>query len=105
MLSTIKKWLGLPTSPPITKADVEEGTVIDVRSPGEFNGGHLPGSVNIPLDLLGRSSARIKKMDQPIITCCASGMRSAAGAKMLRAQGLDARNGGSWQKVARLMDS
>lgn len=70
--------------------------IIDVRTPAEFNGGHIKGSVNIPLDNLQKQLSKIKK-NQPVITCCASGMRSGAAKQMLQANGYtEVYNGGGW---------
>ena len=65
-----------------TKVDfkemVKDGAVIlDVRTPAEYNGGHIKGSINIPLQSLDKNLGKLKK-DKAIITCCASGMRSAS---------------------------
>lgn len=104
MFSAIKKMLGISSAPPITKAMLENGTVIDVRTPAEFNGGHANGSINIPLDTIAHSADRLRKMPQPILTCCKSGMRSAMAAKALRSAGIEARNAGTWQKVEQLQN-
>jgi phage shock protein E len=72
--------------------------ILDVRTPGEYESGHVRGSVNIPLDKLSASIGKLKK-EQPIITCCASGMRSANAARTLTAAGFRAINGGSWHQV------
>lgn len=76
---------------------VEKGAqIIDVRSKGEFSGGHIKGSVNIPLDSLQHNLSKIKK-DKPVITCCASGMRSAAAKNILKSGGFaEVYNGGGW---------
>ena len=51
--------------------------IIDVRTPAEFKNGHIKQSKNIPLQQL---QSEMKKLDlkKPIITCCASGARSAS---------------------------
>jgi len=73
--------------------------VIDVRSKGEFEGGHMKGSVNIPLKNLQNQMGKIKK-DKPIITCCASGSRSASAKSILKSNGFkEVYNGGSWMSV------
>ena len=60
---------------------VKQGaTIVDVRSKGEYAGGHIKGSVNIPLDQLSNNLGRFKNKESVIITCCASGMRSACAA-------------------------
>lgn len=86
---------------------IEKGArVIDVRTPSEFRTGNVHGSVNIPLDKLNDASIKkIKKINAPIIVCCASGMRSASAASILKQNGVaDVFNGGSWYKVDRLMN-
>ncbi|MEQ8534522.1 MAG: rhodanese-like domain-containing protein [Imperialibacter sp.] len=77
----------------------KNATVIDVRTPGEFMGGHVRGSINIPLQDITSKVQEIKKMAQPIILCCASGNRSGQATGFLKAQGIDCSNGGSWLEV------
>ena len=74
-------------------------TIIDVRSKDEFAGGHVKGSVNIPLDVIDSKMEDIKEMGQPIITCCASGIRSGSAKNKLKAIGLEAYNGGGWASL------
>ncbi len=74
-------------------------TIIDVRSPGEFMGGHVNGSVNIPLQEIAERLDEIKKMKQPIVLCCASGMRSGSATEFLQKNGVECSNGGSWLNV------
>lgn len=76
--------------------------IIDVRTPAEFKGGHCMGAKNIPLDQLGGQINQIKAKNLPVVTCCASGMRSARAASMLSAAGIEAANGGAWQKLSQL---
>ena len=61
--------------------------VIDVRSPGEFAGGHFSGAINIPLDQLKSKVETLGEKSQPIIVCCASGMRSSSALGTLKAAG------------------
>ncbi len=78
----------------------ERGAVIvDVRSPGEFKSGHVKGSKNIPLQNVTSKAAEMKKWGKPVIFCCASGMRSAQASSLLKREGLECMNGGSWHKV------
>ncbi len=76
-----------------------EFTIIDVRSRGEFAGGNVAGSINIPLDEIQGKVEEIKAMKQPIVLCCASGNRSGQATYFLQAQGIDCENGGSWLDV------
>jgi phage shock protein E len=97
MITLLKKLLG--PGPKINFAQlVNEGAVIvDVRSKGEFDGGHIRNSINIPVNELGGNLNKLKDKNKPVIVCCASGMRSAAAKKMLQANGYTAvYNGGGW---------
>ena len=70
--------------------------LIDVRTPGEFNSGHIKGSINIPLNNLQSHLPKVNKT-KPIITCCASGMRSASARQILLNNGYEeVYNGGPW---------
>lgn len=73
-------------------------TVVDVRTPTEYEGGHLRTSINIPLDSLPKQLGGLDK-NKPVITCCASGIRSGSAKRMLKAQGFDAINGGGWMSL------
>ena len=80
---------------------IKEGAqIIDVRSKEEFNGGHIEGSLNIPLQELPRQLIRIKKA-KPVIVCCASGVRSSSAKDLLKTQGYKVSNGGSWTSLER----
>jgi len=74
-------------------------TIIDVRTPAEFMGGNVHGSINIPLQDVPARVEEIKAMPQPIILCCASGMRSQQATGFLRRHGVDCSNGGGWMEV------
>ncbi len=74
-------------------------TIIDVRTPGEFRGGHAAGSINIPLQELSTRLEEIKALRTPLVLCCASGGRSGQATYWLSQQGLDCMNAGSWLDV------
>jgi rhodanese-related sulfurtransferase len=76
---------------------VKDGAIIlDVRTPGEYAGGHIKGSKNIPLQSLQQNLSKIPK-DKVIITCCASGMRSGSAKSILLSSGFkEVHNGGGW---------
>ena len=77
--------------------------IIDLRSPREFDEGHIPEAINIPVDRIPINAARIKAMDRPIILVCSSGHRSGNALRVLKANGVkDVYNGGSWDRVVRL---
>ena len=99
MFDSIKSLLGFE------KTDfaqlVKDGALIlDVRSKGEYAGGHIQGSINIPLDQLGNNLHRLKDKSKPIITCCASGMRSSSAKSILKSNGFtEVYNGGGWSSL------
>ena len=75
--------------------------IVDVRSPEEFSRGHVDGAVNLPLQRLEASLSRLRK-ERPVIVCCASGIRSAAGKAVLDRAGFpEVADGGPWTSVAR----
>ena len=74
--------------------------IIDVRTKGEYSQGAIPGSKNIPLQLINGKINEIKKLNKPVITCCASGMRSGSAAGILKAQGVETLNGGGWLSLS-----
>lgn len=75
-------------------------TILDVRTAGEYAGGHIPGSINIPLDQLGAKLKQLPK-DKPVIACCLSGGRSGSAVPLLRSEGYEAYNGGGWSALER----
>lgn len=76
-----------------------QGTIVDVRSYGEFLGGNVAGSINIPLNEIPERIEELKKLKAPLILCCASGMRSSQAQNFLSQQGIECYNGGSWLTV------
>ena len=74
-------------------------TIIDVRTRAEFAGGHVAGSINIPLQEITEHIDEIKSMQAPIIFCCASGNRSGQATQYFKSIGVDCENGGSWLDV------
>ncbi len=67
---------------------VKQGAaLVDVRSPGEFGTGHLPGAKNVPVQELGAKLGTLGPKDQPIIVYCASGTRSAMARGLLKSNG------------------
>jgi rhodanese-related sulfurtransferase len=75
-----------------------EVTVVDVRSAAEFRGGHVAGSINIPLQEIPLRMDEFKEMKH-VILCCASGNRSGQATSFLKQQGVSCENGGSWLDV------
>jgi len=100
MYNAIKNLFGMGPKTDYAQLVKEGAMIIDVRSKGEFAGGHIKGSVNIPLDQLSNNLSKLKDKHKPIITCCASGMRSASAKNLLRSSGyLYVYNGGGWHSL------
>ena len=98
-MSFFKKLFGI--GPKVDFKDLVKngGQIIDVRTKQEYQGGHIKGSINIPLNELSSKMSKLKK-DKPVITCCASGMRSASAKSTLKASGfVDVHNGGGWASL------
>ncbi len=95
MLEAIKSLFGMDKT---DYADlVKQGAVIvDVRSRNEYSVGHIKNSLNIPVDELEKNLSELSK-DKVIITCCASGIRSASAKNILQNNGYkNVQNGGGW---------
>lgn len=89
----------------IKEALDKKGSIIDVRTVGEFNMGNIKGSLNIPLDKISSSKNKISKLKQPIIVYCQSGSRSASAKMMLKGNGFtEVLNGGSISSLSKLMN-
>jgi rhodanese-related sulfurtransferase len=61
--------------------------VIDVRTPGEFETGHIEGSYNVPLDLLGEHVSDLAALDHSVVLVCQSGARATKALEQLVAAG------------------
>jgi len=99
MLEAIKTLFGIDKTD--YAALVKQGALIlDVRSKSEYSGGHIKNSVNIPVNELQHNLSKLKSKDQTIITCCASGMRSASAKSILLNNGYkNVHNGGGWNSL------
>lgn len=107
-LTTIA-WLALlfsacdtPSSVPRAQASSSEArtlvaagaTLLDVRTPAEYAGGHLDGAMNVPVDEIEPRMSEIPR-GQPVVVYCRSGARSARAASALRAAGYEVHDLGS----------
>jgi len=75
------------------------GTIVDVRTRGEYLSGHVDGSINVPLQEIDMRMDELKKLASPLILCCASGGRSSQAHAYLLNKGIECFNGGSWMDV------
>lgn len=102
MINILKKIFGLENKVEYGELVKKGAIILDVRTKGEFAAGHIKGALNIPLDQLSDKITAIKGHNKPIITCCASGMRSASAKSILKSNGLkEVYNGGGWSSLQR----
>ncbi|MEY4962702.1 MAG: hypothetical protein RLZZ323_21 [Bacteroidota bacterium] len=100
MLTTLKKIFGIGPSVNYSELVQQGAIILDVRSKAEFTGGHIKGSINIPVNVLNNHLGQLKDKNKPIITCCASGMRSASAKSILQSNGYqNVYNGGGWSSL------
>ncbi len=77
--------------PERARALVRDGArLVDVRSPGEHGSGHIEGSINVPVGDLKDRLDELGERARPVVVYCASGMRSAAAADILKSAGFTA---------------
>lgn len=99
MINAIKNLFGFGTKVDYADLVKQVAIILDVRSKGEYQSGYIKGSINIPVDTLNNNLNKLKK-DKPIITCCASGMRSASAKSILKSNGYtEVHNGGGWSSL------
>ncbi|MEO8415534.1 MAG: rhodanese-like domain-containing protein [Ginsengibacter sp.] len=100
MMNAIKNLFGIGTKTDYAQLVKDGAIIVDVRSKGEFAGGHIRGSINIPVDQIGNNLNKLKDKSKPVITCCASGMRSASAKSLLTSKGYaEVYNGGPWSSL------
>jgi len=92
-MDTLKTWVKNP-----------ETVIVDVRTREEFMGGHVAGSINLPLQEIESKIDDLKKHEK-IVLCCASGMRSGRATAFLQQNGIACINGGSWLDVNNIVNN
>ena len=78
--TTVRTWLDQP----------DRVTVLDVRSPAEFESAHIPGSINVPLDLVQKHAGPLaERLDRQVVLVCQSGTRAAQARQRLAGAGAE----------------
>jgi rhodanese-related sulfurtransferase len=70
------------------KVEQDNALLIDVREISEYNHGHIPGAINIPLRTLAQNLDQVPQ-DRPVVLYCSSGFRTGMGVMTLRLLGYD----------------
>ena len=69
---------------------VPNALLVDVRNPAEYNGGHIPGSINFAMSrILKEGEEAFPDKAQPLFVYCQSGARSARAGKLLELMGYE----------------
>jgi rhodanese-related sulfurtransferase len=90
----------------IKQALGEGAVIIDLRTAYEYDQGHIPRSLNIPIDRIRANIGRIRDLNKPVILCCSAGAHCREAAEILRDAGINrVYNGGSWQSLLRVVRS
>jgi len=90
----------------IRQALREGAVIIDLRTAYEYDQGHIPQSLNIPIDRIRANIVRIRDLRRPVVLCCGTGTHCREGADILRAAGITpVYNGGSWQSLLRVVQN
>ncbi len=79
------------------RADINEGleqckqtkgaVLLDVRSEEEYRSGHIPGSINVPVEVINTVSKKIPDHNTPVFSYCLSGMRSSRAVAAMKQMG------------------
>lgn len=100
MINTLKQLFGFGPKVDLAKLVKEGAIILDVRSKSEYQQGHIKGSMNIAVDVLRNNLSKLNDKNKPIITCCASGIRSASAKSILKSNGYtQVHNGGGWSSL------
>ncbi len=100
MIPFLKKIFGFRPSINYSELVQQGAIILDVRSKAEFSGGHIKGAINIPVNVLNQHLGQLEDKNKTIITCCASGMRSASAKNILKSNGYTSlHNGGGWSSL------
>jgi len=95
-------------SPEAARKLLQDGAlVVDVRSTGEYQGGHLPKALNIPLgELQGSLPRQVQDKNQVLLLHCLSGARSGIAMRLLKSMGYqNVFNLGSYGRARKIVSS
>jgi len=67
--------------------ETERAVLLDVRTPMEYAQGHIPGSINVPLQGIDKAAEVVEDKDVPVFVYCYSGSRSHHATALLEEMG------------------
>lgn len=70
-----------------TCRETEGAVLLDVRSDAEYRNGHIPGSINVPAELIDSVRKKIPDLDTPVFAYCLSGARSSKAVSAMKHMG------------------
>lgn len=83
----------------------DDAVVVDVREPDEWNAGHAPGAIHLPMGDVPARLGELPETDEPLPIICRSGNRSGRAVQWLQQQGFDVVNvaGGmlAWKRAGK----
>ena len=68
-------------------AETKNAVLLDVRTPQEYREGHIPGSINVPLQTIDKVTSITENKDTALFVYCYSGARSRQATAMLQHMG------------------
>jgi len=80
-----------------------QALIVDVRTHDEYTAGHIPGSMNVPLQELDKKLVQTGDKNRAVIVCCNTGGRSKQAASQLKKEGFKSINAGSWQRLKKMI--
>ena len=84
----------------------KQGHLLDVRSPMEFESAHIPGAINIPLDIIEINIKDIATLPKPILVYCLSGGRSGVATSIIQQNGVsETYNGGGIDHLLSILNN
>jgi phage shock protein E len=90
----------------IKQALREGAVIIDLRTAYEYDQGHIPHSLNIPVDRIRANIDRIRDLNKPVVLCYSNASHYQEAAEILRNTGITrVYNGGSWQSLLRVVQN
>lgn len=98
-MNLIQRIFGMGKTVDFRQLVQDKAAIIDVRTKAEYKTGHIKDAINVPLQDLAKEMNTIKKLNRPVITCCASGVRSGMAKKTLEKEGIEVYNGGAWTSL------